>query len=58
MDETQLQELAKSYGLSGNHYKNVNLALATALQNATKDDLILVCGSVFVVGEVELKISY
>ena len=58
MDETQLQELAKSYGLSGNHYNNVNLALATALKNATKDDLILVCGSVFVVGEVELKISY
>ena len=57
MDETQLQELAKSYGLSGNHYYNVNLALASAFQNATMDDLILVCGSVFVVGEVELKNS-
>jgi dihydrofolate synthase/folylpolyglutamate synthase len=58
MNETQLQELAKTFGLTGAHYPNVNEALSVALQNARKEDLILVCGSVFVVGEVELKISY
>ena len=57
MNETQLQELAKAYELTGTYYPNVNDALTAAFQNAKKDDLILVCGSVFVVGEVELKNS-
>lgn len=39
-------------GLAGAAYPDVNSALKQALANAKKEDLILVCGSVFLVGEV------
>lgn len=48
----QLQEQARSFGLNGNIYRNVNEALAAAKAQANKTDLILICGSVFLVGEV------
>jgi dihydrofolate synthase/folylpolyglutamate synthase len=54
MNEIQLQTLASSFGLNGHHFDNVNIAITSALKQSTKDDLILVCGSVFVVGEVKL----
>lgn len=38
--------------LKGDVYPDVNIALKMALKNATKEDLILVCGSVFLVGEI------
>lgn len=41
-------------GLSGSAYPDVNTALRTAMESAGKRDLILVCGSVFIVGEVVL----
>lgn len=52
LPEDQLAEIAAGYGLNGNHYASVNLALQQALDRAGKRDMILVCGSVFVVGEV------
>jgi len=52
LPEDQLAAKGLAIGLSGNHYADVNTALKTALVNARKKDLILVCGSVFVVGEV------
>jgi dihydrofolate synthase/folylpolyglutamate synthase len=39
-------------GLKGDAYGDVNEALKTAMSSAEKEDLILICGSVFVVGEV------
>jgi dihydrofolate synthase/folylpolyglutamate synthase len=51
--ETELAEKATRVGLEGNPFANVNAALEKARLHAGKDDLILVCGSVFVVGEVE-----
>jgi dihydrofolate synthase / folylpolyglutamate synthase len=51
--EAELLEKGKTKGLNGNHYPDVNTALETARRNAGNEDLILVCGSVFVVGEVE-----
>lgn len=49
-------ELAE-YGLSlsrpGETFPDVNLAIAAARKNATPDDLVLVCGSTFVVAEIE-----
>lgn len=51
--ETELQQKGNSNGLRGDAYVNVNTALGKARNQAGKDDLILVCGSVFVVGEVE-----
>lgn len=52
LDEMTLKEKANSFDLKGDTYEDVNTALTTARQNASADDLILVCGSVFLVGEV------
>lgn len=52
MDETKLTDLARKYELHGNHFSDVHAALQQAKMNASKDDLILVCGSVFLVAEL------
>ena len=52
LDETQLQNMASAYRLKGETYPDVNIALKAATDAAKKEDLILVCGSVFLVGEV------
>jgi dihydrofolate synthase/folylpolyglutamate synthase len=52
LPEEQLAEKAHAVGLTGDHYPDVNTALKAARDHARKKDLILVCGSVFVVGEV------
>lgn len=52
LNESILQEYAASFGLVGKHYATVSEAFAAAKQHANKDDLIVVCGSVFVVAEV------
>jgi dihydrofolate synthase/folylpolyglutamate synthase len=50
--EDKLAEQARSKGLEGNTYPHVADALSAAKSQARPRDLILVCGSVFVVGEV------
>jgi dihydrofolate synthase/folylpolyglutamate synthase len=50
----ELREQAKKHNLKGLSFNDVNSALQEALDNSSETDLILVCGSVFVVGEVEL----
>lgn len=52
LPEDILTEKANAVGLSGNAYGDVNVAIHAALEKASPNDLILVCGSVFVVGEV------
>lgn len=47
-----LKSKAKSQNLKGDIYPDVNTAINIAKSKAHKDDLILVCGSVFLVGEV------
>lgn len=54
LDAKSLQLKAKSFGLNGHAFSDVNTALQNALMQAHKDDMILVCGSVFLVGEVAL----
>ena len=54
LDAVTLQEKAYTYGLKGAVYPEVNQAVQHALKIAAPKDLILVCGSVFVVGEVIL----
>jgi len=56
LDENILKEKATELYLNGFTYNNVNTALQAALQHAHKDDLILVCGSVFLVGEVDMPL--
>lgn len=48
----ELLQKAEAYQLQGQTYSDVNRALAAAKSNASNTDLILVCGSVFIVGEV------
>ncbi len=52
LDQSLLQQQAGSFGLIGNAYPSVSTAFAAAKLHAGKDDLILVCGSVFVVAEL------
>ncbi|MBS1934325.1 MAG: bifunctional folylpolyglutamate synthase/dihydrofolate synthase, partial [Bacteroidetes bacterium] len=57
LPENDLWTKAKAAGLHGDHYADVNTALQTAFAKAGKKDLIVVCGSVFVVGEVNQYFS-
>ena len=56
LPEDQLAEKAKTAGLSGETFTDVNVALKTALDRADKEDMILICGSVFLVGDVAIPI--
>ncbi len=56
LDENILKEQAAVPGLQGQTYNDVNTALQAALQHAHRDDLILICGSVFLVGEVNMPL--
>jgi dihydrofolate synthase/folylpolyglutamate synthase len=47
-----LQRKGAVLGLEGKTFGNVNEAISEALSHAHKKDMILVCGSVFLVGEV------
>ncbi len=54
LDAASLKLNAERFGLDGSAFTNVNMALQHALSHAHKDDMILVCGSVFLVGEVSM----
>jgi dihydrofolate synthase/folylpolyglutamate synthase len=54
--EHELQQKGNHAGLRGISFPEVNAALKAALQNADAKDLVVVCGSVFVVGEVNIPI--
>jgi dihydrofolate synthase/folylpolyglutamate synthase len=49
----ELQHLAQTYQLEGGFYLTVNQAIASAQQKAKPEDFVLVCGSAFVIAEVE-----
>ncbi|HKG68334.1 MAG TPA: folylpolyglutamate synthase/dihydrofolate synthase family protein [Segetibacter sp.] len=55
LPEQELAEKAKEFDLQGKEFPMVMEALQQAVDHAHKDDMILVCGSVFVVGEVEIN---
>ncbi len=48
-----LLKKAEQFELRGDCFENVNIAIAQAKIHAKKDDLILVCGSIFLVAEVD-----
>lgn len=56
LPEDQLAAIAAGKGLNGNTYPHVNAALLDCMQHAYKDDLIVICGSVFLVGEVDRNV--
>jgi len=51
LDEITLAEMAAANGLEGQAYPTVQHALQAAKQHAQPDDMILVCGSFFIVAE-------
>lgn len=55
LQEDGLWKIAIEKGLTGAHYPAVNMALQTAVSIANEKDLIIVCGSVFIVGEVNIE---
>jgi dihydrofolate synthase/folylpolyglutamate synthase len=54
LPELELASIAATYNHFGTCFPNVNIALKDALRAATPQDLILICGSVFLAGEVEM----
>lgn len=55
LDAQLLQKEAERFHLKGDAYDDVNTALKAAIAAAKKEDLIIVCGSVFIVGEVVIS---
>ncbi|TAF55140.1 MAG: bifunctional folylpolyglutamate synthase/dihydrofolate synthase [Sphingobacteriia bacterium] len=55
LEAGDLMEAALAHGLKGQVYSSVNEAIGAALTLAHPGDLVLVCGSVFLVGEVDRK---
>ncbi|MFI5123973.1 MAG: bifunctional folylpolyglutamate synthase/dihydrofolate synthase [Chitinophagales bacterium] len=55
LPETELAAKAESIGLKGKIFPEVHQALQAAVDRAHPKDLILVCGSVFLAGEVNIK---
>jgi len=53
LPSNELMLSAKKHGLFGDVIPDVNQALQKALSKAGSNDLIVVCGSIFLVGEVE-----
>jgi dihydrofolate synthase / folylpolyglutamate synthase len=53
LPENELAAKARHAGLSGESFLEVNAAVKEALGKAYPEDLIIICGSVFLVGEVE-----
>jgi dihydrofolate synthase/folylpolyglutamate synthase len=52
----ELQQIAAAHSLNGQPYDDVNTALQQALNDASKADLIIVCGSIFLVAEVDRRL--
>ena len=55
MEPGQLKKIAENHELKGDVYTNVNEALSEFKERAKEGDIIVVCGSIFVVGEVDRK---
>ena len=58
LDEISLLESAMELGLKGQSFIEVNEAIKVAMDNAKIDDLILICGSVFLVAEVNTALFH
>jgi dihydrofolate synthase / folylpolyglutamate synthase len=57
LPENELLERAAEFHLKGSSYSEVNIALKAAMDAASEEDMIIVCGSIFVVGEVKVEKS-
>ncbi len=58
LDEISLLSSAMELGLKGQSFAEVNEAIKVAMDNAKIDDLVLICGSVFLVAEVNTALFH
>jgi dihydrofolate synthase/folylpolyglutamate synthase len=56
LPKEELQKKAESFQLQGQCYEDVNVALTRAISEASPHDLVIVCGSIFLVAEVDRKL--
>ena len=49
----ELKKIAAEHNLPGDSFENVNDAITNARQHAAPHDVIMVCGSFFIIGEME-----
>jgi dihydrofolate synthase/folylpolyglutamate synthase len=52
----ELMQNAAAFNLKGSAFDDVNNAISSAKEHALKEDLVVVCGSVYLVGEVDTTI--
>lgn len=52
LSHQELETAAAKYGLKGKGFDNVNDAITAAKQAASPNDVIMVCGSFFIIGEI------
>jgi dihydrofolate synthase/folylpolyglutamate synthase len=52
LDKELLQEKAKHFNLIGSVFSSVNEGIKQAKINASNDDVILICGSIFLIAEI------
>lgn len=55
LNEVDLSNLAHEKNLKGHSFENIDEAMFSAKMNYQKDDLILICGSVFLVAEAKVN---
>lgn len=51
----ELKEIANAKGLSGESYDDINNALQAAISRAHEEDVVMVCGSFYILGEINYK---
>lgn len=56
LPNSQLKEIAASCSLYGEGFDDVNEAINSALKHAGKNDAVMVCGSFFIIAEVDASI--
>lgn len=59
METANLKQMAASHGIAGTEFTTVQEAVQVAVERAHPEDLVLVCGSIFLIAELEAeKIRY
>lgn len=55
LPHAELKTIANEKGLRGESFDDINEALQNAISNAAEDDVIMVCGSFYILGEINYK---
>ena len=53
LPHAELKDIANEKGLSGDSYDDINEAIQNAINNAGENDVVMVCGSFYILGEID-----